>query len=80
MEPLAPFPHYHVGIYEEERKHPHEALQQLQEVINLTQPYAAQTATMRSNVFAYMSYAYNEMGDYAGQQKCMAMAAQELRR
>ncbi len=57
MEPLALFPHYHVGIYEEEHKHPHEALQQLQEVINLTQPYAAQTSSMRSNVFDYMSYA-----------------------
>ena len=79
MEPLAVFPHYHIGIYEEERQHPHEALQQLQEVINLTQPYAAQTAPMRSNTLAYMSYAYNELGDYANQQKCLSMAAQELR-
>ena len=80
MEPLALYPHYHIGIYEEEREHPREALQQLQEVINLTQPYVAQTAPMRSHVYAYMSYAYDELGDYANQQKCMAMAAQELQR
>jgi len=79
IEPLALFPRYHIGIYEEERKHPKEALQQLQEVINLTQPYAAQTSAMRSNVFVYMSYAYNELRDYANQQKYMTMAAQELR-
>ena len=80
MEPLALYPHYHIGIYEEERKHPHEALQQLQQVLDLTQPYAVQTASMRSNVFAYMSFAYNELGDYASQQKYMDLAAQELRR
>jgi len=80
IEPLALFPHYHIGIYEEEHKHPHEALQQLQQVLDLTQPYAAQTAPMRSNVLAYMSYAYNELGDYVAQRKCMTMAAQELRR
>ncbi|HKD83827.1 MAG TPA: hypothetical protein VKB58_03680 [Terriglobales bacterium] len=80
MEPLALFPHYHIGIYEEEHQHPHEALQQLQEVMELTQPYATQTAAMRSNTLAYMSYAYNQLGDYANQQKCMTMAAQELRR
>ena len=79
IEPLALFPHYHIGIYEEERQHPHEALQQLQQVLDLTQPYAAQTSSMRSNVLAYMSYAYNELGDYANQNKCMAMAAQELK-
>ena len=80
IEPLALFPHYHLGIYEEERKHPREALQQLLAVIDLTQPYAAQTASMRSNVYAYMSYAYNELGDYSNQQKCMALAAAEVRR
>lgn len=80
IEPRALFPHYHVGVYEEESHHPHEALQQLQEVINLTQPYAAQTSAMRSNVFAYMSYAYNQLGDYANQQKYLSLAAHELQR
>jgi hypothetical protein len=79
-EPLALFPHYHIGIYEEESKHPQQALQELQEVLNLTQPYAHQTAAMRSNVLLYMSYAYNELGDYASQQKFMALAAEELHR
>ncbi len=79
-EPLALFPHYHLGIYEEERRHPQEAISELQKVLDLTQPWAAQTSAMRSNVYAYMSYAYNELGDYANQQKCMALAAAEVRR
>ncbi len=78
IEPLFPFPHLHIGIYEEEHHHPKEALQQLKQVIDLTQPYAAYTPVIRSNALTYMSYAYNQLGDYANQQKYMSMAAQQL--
>ncbi len=76
MQPLDPFPRLHIGIYEEEHGHPHEALQDLQTVLDLTQPFAAYTPTIRSSAFVYMSFAYNQLGDYADQQKYMAMAAQ----
>ena len=80
MEPLFPFPHLHIGIYEEEHQHPREALQQLQQVIDLTQPYAKDTPLIRSNALVYMSYAYNQLGDYANQQKYVDLAAQQQQR
>ena len=80
MEPLFPFPHLHIGIYEEEHRHPREALQQLQQVIDLTQPYAKDTPLIRSNALVYMSYAYNQLGDYANQQKYVDLAAQQQQR
>ncbi len=77
MEPVFAFPHLHIGIYEEEHQHPREALQELQQVIDLTEPYAKYTTVIRSNALVYMSYAYNELGDYAEQQKYMEWAAQQ---
>jgi tetratricopeptide (TPR) repeat protein len=77
MEPLFAFPHLHVGIWEEEHHHPREALRQLQEVIDLTQPYQQYTGVIRSNALVYMSYAYNELGDYANQEKYLNLAAHQ---
>jgi len=77
MEPLFPFPHLHIGIYEEEHQHPREALQQLQEVLDLTEPFAKYTPVIRSNALVYMSFAYNQLGDYADQQKYADLAAQQ---
>ena len=71
MEPLFPLPYLHVGIYEEEHRHPHEALRQLNKVLELTQPYADETPLLRSNALVYMSYAYNQLGDYANEQRCI---------
>jgi hypothetical protein len=75
MEPSFPFPHLHIGIYEEEHRHSYEAIQQLQQVIDLTQKDADKTPVIRSSAFVHMSYAYNQLGDYANQQKYVDMAA-----
>ncbi len=80
MEPLFPFPHLHIGIYEEEHRHAYEAIEQFQKVIDLTQKNAAQTPVLRTTAFVHMSYAYNQVGDYANQEKCLNMAAQIQRR
>ena len=77
MEPLFPFPHLHIGIYEEEHRHPYEAIQELHKVIDLTQKDADLTPTLRTSAFVYMSYAYNQIGDYANQQKYLSMAAHQ---
>ena len=77
MEPNFPFSHLHIGIYEEEHGHPQQALQELNQVLEITQPFAAYTPTIRSNALVYMSYAYNQLHDYANQEKCMDLAAQQ---
>ena len=77
MEPQFPYPHLHIGIYEEEHHHPQQALQQLNTVLVLTQPFAAYTPVIRSNALVYMSYSYNQLGDYANQQKYLEMAAHQ---
>ena len=77
MEPNFPFSHLHIGIYEEEHHHPHEALEELNQVLTITEPFAAYTPTIRSNALVYMSYAYNQLHDYANQEKCMERAAQQ---
>ena len=76
-EPQFPFPHLHIGIYEEEHRQPHEAIQQLQKVIDLTQTEAAQTPVLRTTAFLYLSYAYNQLGDYANQEKYLSLAARQ---
>jgi hypothetical protein len=76
MDPLFPFPHLHLGIYEEEQRHPREAIAQFQQVIDLTQSAAAEMPAVRTTAFAHMSFAYNQLGDYANQQKYLSLAAQ----
>jgi len=77
MEPRFPFAHLHVGVYEEEHGRPREAIQQLQTVLDLTQFEAARTPVIRGTALVYMSYAYNQLGDYANQQKYLSLAAQQ---
>ena len=77
MRPEDPFPHLHIGIYEEEHHRPQEALRELSTVLAITAPFAAYTPNLRSNALVYMSFAYNQLHDYDNQQKCMAMAAQQ---
>ena len=77
MEPRFPFAHLHVGIYEEEHGQPREAIQQFQTVLDLTQFEAVRTPVLRGTALVYMSYAYNQLGDYANQQKYLNMAAHQ---
>jgi protein O-mannosyl-transferase len=77
MDPLFPFPRLHIGIYEEEHHHPREAIEQLQKVIELTQSAADHMPALRANAFIHMSFAYNQLGDYAEEQKNLDMAARQ---
>jgi len=77
MDPEFPFPQLHIGIYEEAHGHPHEALEHLQKVIHLTDEVPESMAAIRANAFANMSFVYNQLGDYANQQKYLTLAAQQ---
>jgi protein O-mannosyl-transferase len=77
MDPLSPFPRLHLGIYEEERHHPREAIEQLQKVIDLTQSAADHMPAVRTEAFVHMSFAYGELGDHADQEKYLTLAAQQ---
>ncbi len=76
MDPLFALPHLHIGIYEEDHRHPREAIEQSQKVIELTQSAADRMPALRNNAFVHMSFAYNQLGDYANQEKYLNMAAQ----
>jgi tetratricopeptide (TPR) repeat protein len=80
LDPLFPFAQLHIGIYEEEHHHPRQAIERLQNVIDLTQRVADRTQVLRMAAFAHLSYAYNELGDYANQQKYVNLAAQVAER
>jgi len=77
MDPLFPFPHLHIGVYEEEHHHPRQAIEQFQKVIELTQSAADHMPVIRTNAFVHMSFAYNQLGDYADQQKYFTLAAKQ---
>jgi len=80
MDPLFPFPHLHIGVYEENHGHPREAIAQLQQVITLSDSAANDMPAIRSNAFVNLSFAYNQIGDYANQQKYLTMATQQQQR
>jgi hypothetical protein len=77
MDPQFPFPHLHIGVYDEEHHHPHEAIEQFQKVIELTDGAAAYMPAIRTNAFVHMSFAYNQLGDYANQEKYLTLATQQ---
>lgn len=80
MDPLFPFPYLHLGVYEEEQRHPQEAIKTLQKVIDLTQGAAAEhMPAIRTEAFVHMSFAYAQLGDRANQEKYLNLAAQQNR-
>jgi protein O-mannosyl-transferase len=80
MDPLLPYPHYHIGIYEEQHGNPHAAIEQFQKVMELTQNDTGLLASLRADTLARMYSAYNAIGDYANAEKCRSMAVQEQRK
>lgn len=48
-------------------------------MLDLTQFEAARTPVIRGTALVYMSYAYNQLGDYANQQKYVNLAAHQQR-
>ena len=77
MDPLFPFPYLNIGIYEEDHHHPHEAIAQFQKVIDLTDNAADHMPAIRASAFAHLSFVYNQLGDYAMQEKYLGLAAQQ---
>jgi tetratricopeptide (TPR) repeat protein len=77
MDPEFPFPQLHIGVYDEAHGHPREALVHFQRVIELTDKVPDSMAAIRTNAFANMSFVYNQLGDYANQQKYLTLAEQQ---
>ena len=77
MDPAFPFPQLHIGVYEEAHGHSQEALEHFKKVIELTDKVPESMAAIRANAFANMSFVYNQLGDFANQQKYLTMAAQQ---
>jgi protein O-mannosyl-transferase len=77
MDPLFPFPYLNIGIYEEDHHQPREAIAHFQKVIDLTEPAADHMPALRSNAFAHMGFAYNQLGDYADREKYLSLAAHQ---
>ena len=77
MDPLFPYPRLQIGIYEEDHGHPRQAIEQLEQVIELTQSAADRVSPLRVAALVHMSAAYSQLGDRANQDRYMTMAAQE---
>ena len=79
IDPLLPYPHYHVGIYDEEQGHPEEALEQFKRVIALTRTDTGVLAPLRADTFQRMASAYDATGDSAAAEDCIRSSLQEQR-
>jgi tetratricopeptide (TPR) repeat protein len=80
MDPLLPYPHYHIGIYQNQHGNPQAAIEQFQKVMELTQNDTGLLASLRADTLLRMHSAYDAIGDYANAEKCLSMAAQERRK
>ena len=79
IDPLLPYPHYHVGIYDEEQGHPQEAIEQFKRVIALTRTDTGVLAPLRADTFQRMASAYDATGDSAAAEDCIRSSLQEQR-
>ena len=79
LDPLLPYPHYHVGIYDEEQGHPQEAIEQFKRVIALTRTDTGVLAPLRADTFQRMASAYDATGDSAAADDCIRSSLQEQR-
>jgi protein O-mannosyl-transferase len=79
IDPLLPYPHYHVGIYDEEQGRPQEAIEQFKRVIALTRTDTGVLAPLRADTFQRMASAYDATGDSAAADACMRSSLQEQR-
>ena len=77
MDPLLPYPHYHIGVYEAGQGDARQALAQFQHVIAVTENDRGVLAELRADTFLRMSTAYEAMGDFAGSERCIALALAE---
>jgi hypothetical protein len=77
IDPLLPFPHYHLGIYAEQHGRRRDALERFQKVLELTQSDTGIAAELRSNTLLRMASLYEAMGDFAEAERCVSRASQE---
>jgi len=77
MDPLLPFPRYHIGVYEARHGDAREALEQFQKVIAVTERDQGVLAELRADTYLRMSAAYEAMGDLSDAERCVARALAE---
>lgn len=77
LDPLLPYPHYHIGAYAEEHGDLQGAIEQFQKVISVTRNDTGMLAGLRATTLVRMSSDYEALGDSAAAEKCVAMALQE---
>ncbi len=80
MDPLLPYPYYHIGVYEQEHGDLRGAIEQFKKVITLTQGDMGVMATLRADTLVRMYTAYDAIGDEANSAKYLSMALQERRK
>ena len=80
IDPLLPYPYYHIGVYEQQHGDPQGAIEQFKKVIELTQGDAGVLATLRADTLVRMYTAYDTMGDEANSARCLSMALEERRK
>jgi len=80
MDPLLPYPYYHIGVYEQQHGDPRGAIEQFKKVIELTQGDMGVMASLRADTLVRMYTAYDTIGDETNSAKCLSMALQERRK
>ncbi len=80
MDPLLPYPRYHLGVYEEDQGHPREAITQFQQVLVVTASDNGVLAGLRADTLLRMSSAYEALGDSVNADRCVELALQEQRK
>ena len=80
MDPLLPYPRYHIGVYEEQHGNPQAAIEQFKKVMELTQNDTGLLASLRADTLLRMHSAYKAIGDDTNAEKCLSMAVQEQRK
>ena len=79
-DPLLVAPHYHLGIYEQQRGDMQVAIAQFEKVIETTQSDTGLLAGLRADTFLRMSYAYHTLGELADAEKFRELAVKEKRK
>ena len=77
LDPLLPYPHFHIGAYDEDHGDLPGALEQFRKVIAVTQNDMGVLASLRATTFVRMSSDYEALGDYEAADKCVTLAVQE---
>jgi hypothetical protein len=79
-DPLLASPHYHLGIYEQQRGNMPAAIGQFKKVIEATQTDTGLLTSLRADTFFRMYSAYNTLGDHANAEECRDRALNEQHR